>query len=124
MPGFSFAAYLSYCILWDTISGVQILKTDEYDAWFRRLRDPNAKARINARLKLCETAGRPTGDLHPVGDGVSELRFHFGSGYRVYFAQKGDTLMLLLAGGDKNGQSRDIKRAQRMLDQLRKDKQW
>lgn len=117
-------SHLPYCILWDTISGVQILKTDEYDAWFRRLRDTDAKARINARLKLCETAGRPTGDLHPVGGGVSELRFHFGSGYRVYFAQKGDTLMLLLAGGDKNGQSHDIRRAQRMLDQLRKDEQW
>ena len=104
--------------------GVQILKTDEYDAWFRQIRDTAAKARINARLQLCATAGKPTGDLHPVGNGVSELRFHFGPGYRVYFAQKGDTLMLLLAGGNKNGQNRDIKRAQQLLNQLEKDKQW
>ncbi len=104
--------------------GVQILKTDEYDTWFQQIRDTNAKARINARLQLCATAGKPTGDLHPVGNGVSELRFHFSPGYRVYFAQKGDTLMLLLAGGSKSGQSRDIKRAQQILNQLEKDKQW
>ncbi|WP_301538554.1 type II toxin-antitoxin system RelE/ParE family toxin [Bifidobacterium panos] len=76
------------------------------------------------KTQTVRDSGQPTVDLHPVGGGVSELRFHFGSGYRVYFAQKGDTLMLLLAGGDKSGQSRDVKRAQRMLDQLRKDKQW
>lgn len=103
---------------------MRILKTDEYESWFRQLRNPDTKARINARLRLCETAGKPTGDLHPIGGGVSELRFHFGSGYRIYFAQKGNKLMLLLAGGDKSRQSRDIKHAREILDQLRKDEQW
>lgn len=55
---------------------------------------------------------------------VSELRFHFGPGYRVYFAQKGDVVMLLLAGGDKRTQSKDIDRARRMLAELKEDKQW
>ena len=57
-------------------------------------------------------------------DGGSELRFHFGPGYRVYFAQKGDVVMLLLAGGDKRTQPKDIDRARRMLAELKEDKQW
>ena len=62
--------------------------------------------------------------INTVGDGVSELRFHFGPGYRVYFAQKGDVVMLLLAGGDKRTQPKDIDRARRMLAELKEDKQW
>lgn len=102
----------------------EIRKTDEYDAWFRNLRDRQAKARINARIRLCQTAGRPVGDINTIGDGVSELRFHFGPGYRVYFAQKGDVVMLLLADGDKRTQPKDIDRARRMLAELKEDKQW
>lgn len=103
---------------------MEIRKTDEYDAWFRDLRDRQAKARINARILLWQTAGRPVGDINTVGDGVSELRFRFGPGYRVYFAQKGDVVMLLLAGGDKRTQSKDIDRARHMLAELKEDKQW
>lgn len=57
---------------------MEIRKTDEYDARFHDLRDRQARARINARIRLCQTAGRPVGDINTVGDGVSELRFHFG----------------------------------------------
>lgn len=99
-----FRCVLSTCTIVShrmTIVVMEIRKTDEYDAWFRNLRDRQAKARINARIRLCQTAGRPVGDINTIGDGVSELRFHFGPGYRVYFAQKGDVVMLLLAGGDK-----------------------
>lgn len=62
--------------------------------------------------------------MHPVGKGVNELRFFFGPGYRVYFAQKGNQIMLLLAGGDKTGQDKAIKEAQEMLESLIKEGQW
>lgn len=103
---------------------MEIRMTGEYRKWFRKIRDHNAKARINARLRLCIEAGKPVGDLHTVGAGVSELRFSFGPGYRVYFAQKGNVLMLLLIGGDKSTQSRDIEQAKEMLEYLNKENQW
>lgn len=87
-------------------------------------KDSQAKARIIARIRLCEIGGKPTSDLHPIGDGVSELRFNFGPGYRVYFAQKGSIVMLLLAGGDKSSQSKDIQHAKALLMQLIKEQQW
>ena len=118
------AALLRYCILWDTITGMEIQQTDQFRKWSRRLRDRDAKARIIARIRQCGLAGRPVGDMHPVGNGVNELRFFFGPGYRVYFAQKGDRIMLLLAGGDKTGQDRAIKEAQEMLESLIKEGQW
>ena len=117
-------ALLRYCILWDTITGMEIQQTDQFRKWLRRLRDRDAKARIIARIRQCGLAGRPVGDMHPVGNGVNELRFFFGPGYRVYFAQKGDRIMLLLAGGDKTGQDRAIKEAQEMLESLIKEGQW
>ena len=103
---------------------MEILKTDEYRNWMKKLRDTQSKARINARLRLCEIAGKPVGDLHTVCNGISELRFTFGPGYRVYFAQKGLKLMLLLAGGDKSSQSKDIKQAKILLSQLIEEKKW
>ena len=119
-----FSSSLRYCILWDTITGMEIQQTDQFRKWLRRLRDRDAKARIIARIRQCGLAGRPVGDMHPVGNGVNELRFFFGPGYRVYFAQKGDRIMLLLAGGDKTGQDRAIKEAQEMLESLIKEGQW
>lgn len=100
---------------------MEIQQTDQFRKWLRRLRDRDAKARIIARIRQCGLAGRPVGDMHPVGNGVNELRFFFGPGYRVYFAQKGDRIMLLLAGGDKTGQDRAIKEAQEMLESLIKE---
>ena len=87
---------------------VEIRQTDEYVAWFERLRDHMAKTRILIRIRRVSLGN--FGDVRPVGEGVSELRIDYGAGYRVYFIRKGDTLVVLLGGGDKRTQSRDIKR--------------
>ena len=73
------------------------------------MRDREARARIDARIRRL-SLGNP-GDVKPVGEGVSELRIDYGPGYRVYFVQRGQTLVVLLAGGDKHTQDRDIKTA-------------
>ena len=87
----------------------QILTTDLFDEWFVNLRDIRAKVRIQARI---DRAGLGNfGDSEPVGEGVSEMRIHFGPGYRVYFVQRGLEVVILLAGGDKSSQPKDIKRA-------------
>ena len=90
---------------------IAIRKTDDYERWFSRLRDERAKARINIRIRRL-SLGNP-GDVKPVGGGVSELRIDVGKGYRVYFIQRGDQA-ILLTGGDKATQSRDIEKAKRM----------
>jgi putative addiction module killer protein len=79
------------------------------ETWFNKLRDRQAQARINARIRRL-SLGNP-GDVRPVGSGVSELRVDCGRGYRVYFLQRGDILAVLLCGGDKRSQDADIKRA-------------
>lgn len=87
----------------------QILTTDLFDGWFTALRDIRAKVQIQARI---DRAGLGNfGDCEPVGGGVSEMRIHYGPGYRVYFAQRGVEVVILLAGGDKSSQPKDIKRA-------------
>ena len=91
--------------------------TLEFRAWLFSLRDKQTRARIIARIRSAELGN--FGDTKPVGEGVSEMRVHFGAGYRLYFKRKGDVVYLLLAGGDKSTQSRDIARAiavARMLD--------
>ncbi len=88
---------------------IEIQQTNEYAEWFAALRDRQARARIDARIRRL-SLGNP-GDVKPVGEGVSELRIDYGPGYRVYFAQRGRTLVVLLAGGDKRTQDRDIKLA-------------
>lgn len=80
-----------------------------FDEWLRRLCDANAVARILARIGRLRRGN--LGDCAPVGDGVSELRVESGPGYRVYFGQKGQTLVILLCGGDKRTQERDIRLA-------------
>ena len=100
---------------------VEIRKTDEYDSWFTRLRDRQAKAGINVRLRRIELSGHIVGDFKVFGH-VIELRFHFGPGYRIYATKKGDTLMLLLVGGDKSTQEADIAKAQRMAEEWRSEK--
>ena len=90
---------------------IAIRKTDDYERWFSRLRDERAKARINIRIRRL-SLGNP-GDVKPVGGGVSELRIDVGKGYRVYFIRRGDQA-ILLTGGDKATQSRDIEKAKRM----------
>lgn len=94
----------------------QIVQTEVFAQWFASLRDAKARAVINARLRRVELGN--LGDCAPVGEGVSELRIHYGPGYRVYFAQRGMEVVVLLAGGDKSSQSKDIKRAQELARNL------
>jgi putative addiction module killer protein len=88
---------------------LEVLKSATFETWFSKLRDRQAQARINARIRRL-SLGNP-GDVRPVGSGVSELRVDYGPGYRVYFLRRGDILAVLLCGGDKRSQDADIKRA-------------
>ena len=88
---------------------IEVRQTDVYAQWFDSLRDRQARVRILARVRRL-SLGNP-GDVKPVGEGVSELRIDYGPGYRVYFVQRGQTLVVLLAGGDKRTQARDINTA-------------
>jgi putative addiction module killer protein len=88
---------------------IEVRQTDKYSEWFANLRDRRARARINARIRRL-SLGNPS-DVKPVGEGVSELRIDYGPGYRVYFTQRGRKLVILLAGGDKRTQERDIQTA-------------
>ena len=95
---------------------IEIRQTDEYSRWFNGLRDRHARARINVRIRRL-SLGNP-GDVKPVGEGVSELRLNYGPGYRVYYVQRGQMLVILLAGGEKHTQDRDIKRALELAREL------
>lgn len=86
-----------------------LIQTDVYKRWFAALRDARAQARINVRLRRVELG--VLGDCKPVGEGGFELRVDYGPGYRVYFVQRGYEVIILLAGGDKASQARDIKSA-------------
>ncbi len=88
---------------------LEIRETQVYARWFSSLRDRRAKARINTRIRRL-SLGNP-GDVKPVGAGVSELRLDYGPGYRIYFIQRGSAVIVLLAGGDKRTQARDIQQA-------------
>ncbi len=88
---------------------IEIRQTEEYAMWFARLRNKMAKTRILIRIRRMSLGN--LGDCKPVGKGVSELRIDYGSGYRVYFIKKGETLLVLLGGGDKKTQQNDILRA-------------
>lgn len=88
---------------------IEIRQTDVFSGWFSGLRDRRIRARITARIRRL-SLGNP-GDMKPVGAGVSELRIDYGPGYRIYFIRRGDTVIVLLCGGDKQRQDRDIARA-------------
>jgi putative addiction module killer protein len=94
----------------------EIRQTEVYFKWFNNLRDRQARARINARIRRL-SLGNP-GDVKPVGEGVSELRIDYGPGYRVYFVQRQQTIVILLAGGDKHTQDQDIKTARELAQVL------
>jgi len=96
---------------------LELRKTDRFDAWLRGLKDLRATARIQARLDRL-ALGNP-GDVRPVGGGLSELRIDYGPGYRVFYVRHGETVILLLCGGDKRTQSRDIRLAQEMAQELK-----
>jgi len=95
---------------------IEIRKTEVFVAWLDSLSDIRARARVLVRIERL-TAGNP-GDVKPVSEGVSELRIDYGLGYRVYFKKRGRELVILLAGGDKSTQTRDIKKALRLAKEL------
>ena len=95
---------------------IEIRKTDIFVQWLDNLRDIHARARVLARIERL-AVGNP-GDVEPVGEGVSELRINYGPGYRVYFKKRGLELIILLAGGDKSTQAKDIKHALRLARNL------
>lgn len=95
---------------------IEIRKTELFASWLDNVRDIQAKARVLVRIE--RLASGNAGDVKPVGEGVSEMRINCGPGYRVYFIQRGSELIILLAGGDKSSQSRDIKTAIRLAQNL------
>jgi putative addiction module killer protein len=95
---------------------IEVRQTEVFTRWFDGLRDRQVRARINVRIRRLSLGN--FGDAKPVGEGVSELRIDFGPGYRVYFARRGRILVVLLAGGDKNSQDRDFKKAQKLAREL------
>jgi putative addiction module killer protein len=95
---------------------MEVRKTEVYVKWLDGLRELPARGRVLARVERL-AAGNP-GDAEPVGEGVSELRINYGPGYRVYYKQQGRELVILLAGGDKSSQSRDIEAALRLARNL------
>jgi len=88
---------------------VEIIKSDTFDRWLRKLRDAQAKARVEMRIRRL-SLGNP-GDVQPIGEGLSEMRIDYGPGYRVYFMQRGSLVVILLCGGDKSSQQKDIAKA-------------
>ena len=94
------------------------LRSDVFDAWLSKLKDKIGRARIVHRIRSAEHGN--FGDCEPVGEGVSEMRIHVGPGYRVYFTRRAELVYLLLVGGDKSSQKRDIKRAIEMTHTLDK----
>jgi putative addiction module killer protein len=92
-------------------------KTEEFNRWLADLRDDNARAKILVRVQRLE-AGNP-GDAKDVGEGISEMRIDYGPGYRVYYKRIGREIFLLLCGGEKGGQSRDIKQAKKLASELK-----
>ena len=98
------------------MSVIELRKTENFAKWLDGLNDIRARARILVRIERL-AAGNP-GDVKPVGEGVSELRIDYGPGYRVYYKKQGRTVIILLAGGDKRTQSKDIKAAMSLAKNL------
>jgi len=95
---------------------IEVRQTETFRAWLDGLRDDNARVRIGIPIQRLER-GNP-GDVKPVGNGVSEMRIDYGPGYRMYFVQRGKTVVILLCGGDKRSQARDIARAIEMAQKV------
>lgn len=95
----------------------EVIRSGTFDRWLRRLKDPRARARVLVRINRL-ASGNP-GDVKPVGRGVSELRISYGPGYRIYYLQDGDRVILLLTGGDKSSQDADIRAAHQIADEWR-----
>ena len=98
---------------------IEVVQTGEFEKWIRKLKDRQGKLRILKRLDRLAN-GNP-GDVAPVGNGLSELRLDVGPGYRVYYLKERDALVLLLCGGDKSTQQKDIEKAHELADGWRAD---
>lgn len=95
---------------------IEIRKTEAFVQWLDGLRDIKGRSRVLARIERL-ASGNP-GDVKPVGEGVSELRIDYGPGYRVYYVRRGESVIILLAGGDKSTQAMDIRTAIRLARNL------
>ena len=95
---------------------LEVRQTDVYVRWFEKLRDRQARARVDARIRRLSLGN--AGDIKAVGDGVLELRIDYGPGYRVYFVHRGQSIVILLAGGDRRTQDRDIRIARALAEEL------
>ena len=91
---------------------IEVRQTPEYEKWFASLKDRTARVRIDIRIRRLSLGN--LGTVEPVGEGVSELKIDYGPGYRVYFVQRGSGYVLLLAGGDKSTQAKDVKKAKEL----------
>ena len=87
-------------------------KTSEFDRWIRKLKDIRVKSKILFRIQKLET-DEHFGDCKPVGDGISEMKINYAKGYRVYFKEKNNKIVILLIGGDKSTQQKDIEKAKK-----------
>lgn len=90
-----------------------------FDRWLKKLKDPAAKARILVRIRSAEAGN--FGDCEPVGDGVYEMRVHTGPGYRIYYFRQGAVIYILLCGGDKSSQKKDISAAKAMKKRMEEE---
>jgi putative addiction module killer protein len=95
---------------------IEIRQTETYRKWFDSLKDRNVRMRIDIRIRRI-SLGNP-GDVKPAGEGVSEIRIDHGPGYRIYFVQKKNSIIILLSGGDKSTQSRDIQKAHELAQRV------
>ncbi len=99
---------------------IVIEKTSEFDKWIRKLKDIRAKSKILFRIQKLET-DEHFGDCKTVGDGISEMRISYAKGYRVYFKEKESKIVILLIGGDKSSQQKDIEKAKKIWYKIKKD---
>ncbi|HFE7543101.1 TPA: type II toxin-antitoxin system RelE/ParE family toxin [Salmonella enterica subsp. enterica serovar Newport] len=98
----------------------EIIRSETFSDWLSSLKDSRARSRVLARIDRMREGN--FGDAEPIGDGLSEARVHYGPGYRVYFMQQGDVIVVLLCGGDKSSQTKDIKQARRIAKAWREAK--
>ena len=95
---------------------IEVRQTEEYKKWFKSLHDDRAKGRIDVRIRRL-SLGNP-GDVKPVGEGISEMRIDHGPGYRIYFVKRRNEFILLLIGGDKTTQQKDIAKAKQLAKEF------
>lgn len=98
----------------------EIIRSETFSDWLSSLKDSRARSRVLSRIDRMREGN--FGDAEPIGDGLSEARIHYGPGYRVYFMQQGDVIVVLLCGGDKSSQTKDIKQARRIAKAWREAK--